>query len=241
MTRKKLPKSTAIALIVGGDLVLLALGWFMLVSPQRATARSNATAVQATEVQIEQARAPVVQPSAVTQPKQPEIRTAYLYKLSKAMPTTTDMPNLLLELTQVVRSAGVQLLQISPTPTDPTTGATSITLSVSGDFYSVTDLLYRLRSLVAVHNGVARCVGPAVLDHLRQPDAVGYRADAQLERRAQRLHLRRCRGCGSRRCDARPCGHKRLHRRAQPLQRRQLRRLTPPSGISRQERRRRGT
>ena len=154
MRRKKLPKSTAIALIVGGDLVLLLLGWFMLVSPQRATARSNATAVQVTEVQIEQARAPVVQPSAVTQPKQPEIRTAYLYKLSKAMPTTTDMPNLLLELTQVVRSAGVQLLQISPTPTDPLTGATSITLSVSGDFYSVTDLLYRLRSLVAVHNGV---------------------------------------------------------------------------------------
>jgi Tfp pilus assembly protein PilO len=153
MRRKKLPKSTAIALIVGGDLVLLMLGWFMLVSPQRATARSNATAVQATQVQIEQARAPVVQPTAATQPKQPEIRTAYLYKLSKAMPTTTDMPNLLLELTQVVRSAGVQLLQISPTPTDPTTGVTSITLAVSGDFYSLTDLLYRLRSLVAVHNG----------------------------------------------------------------------------------------
>jgi Tfp pilus assembly protein PilO len=153
MNRKKLPKSTAIALIVGGDLVLLLLGWFMLVSPQRATARSNATAVQATRVQIEQARAPVVKPTAATQPKQPEIRTAYLYKLSKAMPTTTDMPNLLLELTQVVRSAGVQLLQISPTPTDPPTGATAITLAVTGDFYSVTDLLYRLRSLVAVHNG----------------------------------------------------------------------------------------
>ena len=159
MRRKKLPKSTAIALIVGGDLVLLLLGWFMLVSPQRATARSTATAVQAAEVQIEQARAPVVAPTAVTQPKQPEIRTAYLYKLSKAMPTTTDMPNLLLELTQVVRSAGVQLQQISPTPTDPTTGATAITLSVSGDFYSVTDLLYRLRSLVAVHNGVLDVAG----------------------------------------------------------------------------------
>jgi Tfp pilus assembly protein PilO len=153
MRRKKLPKSTAIALIVGGDLVLLVLGWFLLVSPQRATAKSNATAAQATEVQIEQARAPVTRPTAATQPKQPEIRTAYLYKLSKAMPTTTDMPNLLLELTQVVRSAGVQLSQISPTATDPTTGATAITLSVSGDFYSLTDLLYRLRSLVAVHNG----------------------------------------------------------------------------------------
>jgi hypothetical protein len=66
---------------------------------------------------------------------------------------TTDMPNLLLELNQVVRSAGVQLVSITPTATDPTTGSTAITLSVAGDFYSLTDLLYRLRSLVAVHNG----------------------------------------------------------------------------------------
>src|SRR6266853_5087209 len=155
MRGKKTPKGTAIALIIGGDLVLLVLGWFLLVSPQRATAKSNAQATQATLVQIEQVKLADTKASEpVVQPKQPEIRTAYLYKLSKAMPTTTDMPNLLLELTQVVRSAGVQLLQISPTPTDPLTGTTSITLSVSGDFYSVTDLLYRLRSLVAVHNGV---------------------------------------------------------------------------------------
>ena len=211
MNRKKLPKSTAIALIVGGDLVLLLLGWFMLVSPQRATARSTATAVQAAEVQIEQARAPVVAPSAVTQPKQPEIRTAYLYKLSKAMPTTTDMPNLLLELTQVVRSTGVQLLQISPTPTDPTTGATAITLVglrrlLLGDRSAVPAAQPRRRA-----QRRPRCGGPSVLDHLREPHAVGHRAHAQLERRAQRLHLRRCRGCGGRRCDARPCGHKRLH------------------------------
>ncbi len=153
MKGKKPSKTTAIALIVGGDLILLLLGWFMLVSPQRSTAQSTAQAAQATEVQIQQARAPVVPPTPVTQPKQPEIRTAYLYKLSQAMPMTTDMPNLLLELNQVVRSAGVELVSMSPTPTDPTTGATSITLSVSGDFYSLTDLLYRLRSLVAVRNG----------------------------------------------------------------------------------------
>ena len=69
------------------------------------------------------------------------------------MPTTTDMANLLLELNQVVGDSGVQLASISPAPTDPTTGATLITLSVSGDFYSLTDLLYRLRTLVAVRNG----------------------------------------------------------------------------------------
>ena len=154
MRGKKIPKGTAIALIVGGDLVLLLLGWFMLVSPQRATAKSIGQATQATLVQIEQVQSAATKASApAVQPKQPEIRTAYLYKLSKAMPQTTDMPNLLLELNQVVRSAGVQLASISPTPTDPTTGATKITLSVSGDFYSLTDLLYRLRSLVAVRNG----------------------------------------------------------------------------------------
>jgi hypothetical protein len=150
---KKPSKTAAIALIVGGDLVLLLLGWFMLVSPQRSTAQSTAQAAQAVEVQLEHARAALVPQSPVTQPKQPEIRTAYLYKLSKAMPMTTDMPNLLLELNQVVRSAGVELTSMSPTPTDPTTGATSITLAVSGDFYSLTDLLYRLRGLVAVRNG----------------------------------------------------------------------------------------
>jgi len=149
---RRIPRGTAVALIVGGDLLLLVLGWFMLVSPQRSTAASNARAAQAYEVQIQQMNAPAANPTPATQPKQPEIRTAYLYKLSKAMPMTTDMPNLLLELNQVVRSTGVELSSISPTPPDAS-GTTSITLAVSGDFYSLTDLLYRLRSLVGVHNG----------------------------------------------------------------------------------------
>jgi hypothetical protein len=51
------------------------------------------------------------------------------------------------------------LSSISPTPTDPATGITSVTLSVSGDFYSLTDLLYRLRSLVAVRNGALDVTG----------------------------------------------------------------------------------
>ena len=153
MRGKKLPKGAAIAMIVGGDLILLILGWLLLVGPQRSTAAGIARSVEATQAQIDHAKAPVVNPAAATQPKQPEINTAYLYKLSKAMPLTVDMPNLLLELNQVVNAAGVQLASISPTPPDPTTGTTTITLSVSGDFYSLTDLLYRLRSLVAVRNG----------------------------------------------------------------------------------------
>lgn len=175
-----MPRGTAIALIVGGDLLLLLLGWFMLVGPERATARSNARAAVAAEAQVIEAKRPAVT-TPTTQPKQPEIRTAYLYKLSKAMPMTTDMPNLLLELSQVVRSAGVGLSQLSPSPTDPT-GVTAITLSVAGDFYTLTDLLYRLRSLVAVRDGALDVSGRlfAVKSVALTPSGVGTELNANI-------------------------------------------------------------
>jgi Tfp pilus assembly protein PilO len=152
MKGRKLPKGAALAMIVGGDILLLLMGWLLLVSPQRSTAQSIVRSVQATEAQIIEARKPVVPSKAAKPPTQPEIKTAYLYKLSKAMPMTQDMPNLLLELSQVVRNSGVQLTSLSPSAPDPS-GSTGVTLAVTGDFYSVTDLLYRLRGLVAVHDG----------------------------------------------------------------------------------------
>jgi Tfp pilus assembly protein PilO len=150
--RIRLSRGGAVAAIVAGDLVLLVLGWFLLVGPQRSTAASIKRAAAATEAQAAQASAELsASTTPVVRPKQPEIKTAYLYKLSKAMPMTTDMPNLLLELNRVVQESGVQLASISPTPPD-LTGTSAIQLTVTGDFYSLTDLLYRLRSLVGVHN-----------------------------------------------------------------------------------------
>jgi len=184
MRGKRISRKAAVVMIVAGDLLLLVFGWFLLVSPQRATAQSIARSAQATEVQVEQANAPasnIVHP--VTQPKQPEIRTAYLYKLSKAMPTTADMPNLLLELTQTVRASGIALNSISPTPADATTGITSITLTVTGDFYSLTDLLYRLRSLVTVRDGALDVSGRlfAVKSVGFTPAGAGRSLDANIQ------------------------------------------------------------
>jgi Tfp pilus assembly protein PilO len=150
----KLQGKAAIGLIIGGDLLLLLLGWFMLIGPQRATVTSIVQATAAAEVQIQAAKQPVkiVKPTAVVQP---EIKTADLYSLAQAMPSTADMPNVLLQLDQIARSSGVKLSSISPGPSTPT-GAfntLAINLAFSGDFYSLTDMLYRLRSLVSVHNG----------------------------------------------------------------------------------------
>jgi Tfp pilus assembly protein PilO len=156
----KLQGKAAIGLIIGGDLLLLLLGWFMLIGPQRATVTSIVQATAAAEVQIQAAKQPVkiVKPAAIVQP---EIKTADLYSLAKAMPSTADMPNLLLQLDQIARSSGVKLSSISPGPASPT-GAfntLAINLSFSGDFYSLTDMLYRLRSLVSVHNGALNTTG----------------------------------------------------------------------------------
>ena len=183
MKKGQLQGKAAIGLIIGGDLLLLLLGWFMLIGPQRSTAASIVRATQAAEVQIVDAKRPVkiVKPAAV---QQPAIRTADLYSIAKAMPPTADMPDLLLELDQVARSAGVTLTSIAPNAAAPSTaGAFSlvpINLALSGDFYTLTDLLYRLRSLVTVHHGTLETAGRlfSVGSVALTPTGVGARLNA---------------------------------------------------------------
>jgi Tfp pilus assembly protein PilO len=155
--KAKLSRRSSVFLIIGGDLLLLLLGWMLLVSPQRQTATSIAHATQAAEAQIQEAQRLAQQPStpANAVPKQPEIRTAALYQLAKAMPATTDMPDVLLELDQVARASGVTVNTITPGGISAGTGfgVLPISISFSGDFYSLTDLLYRLRTLVSVRHG----------------------------------------------------------------------------------------
>ena len=159
--KTKLSRRNAVVLIVAGDVLLLVLGWMLLVSPQRHTAASIAQATRVAEAQIEAAQHAVQAENPPSAPKQPEIRTAALYELAKAMPSTTDMPDVLLELDQVARAAGVTVNSITPGAISAGNGygVLPITLSFSGDFYSLTDLLYRLRTLVAVRHGELDATG----------------------------------------------------------------------------------
>ena len=163
MKGKKLPGKAAIGLIVGGDLLLLLVGWFLLIGPQRATAASITQATAAVEAQLVEAKRPVVKvkpPAAIVQP---EIETADLYSLAKAMPSEVDQPNLLLELDQIARDAGIDVTTISfgTAQESLADGFSTVTINVTftGDFYSVTDYLYRLRSLVTVRNGALQTSG----------------------------------------------------------------------------------
>jgi hypothetical protein len=65
------------------------------------------------------------------------------------------MPDLLLELSQLARDTGIRFDSISPLPIAPIGSYTVLPISVTfqGNFYDLSDFLYRLRSLVTVHAG----------------------------------------------------------------------------------------
>ena len=157
---KPLSKNAVLGLIVAAGLMVFAAGWLLAVRPlahKAATLRAEKASV------YRQIAENVAQSAPATATSAPKIRVADVYKLSTAMPSIVDMPDLLLELQQTAEAAGVQLQSISPTsaPATGTSGYTTekLTLAVAGDFYGVTDLLYRLRNLVYVRGGALHANG----------------------------------------------------------------------------------
>jgi type IV pilus assembly protein PilO len=71
------------------------------------------------------------------------------------MPSKTDMPDLVLELSQLARDTGIRFDSISPQPVAPVGSYSVLPISVTfnGNFYNLADFLYRLRSLVTVNAG----------------------------------------------------------------------------------------
>ena len=158
---RPLPKAAVIGGIVGAGLLVLAIGWFGLIAPENHKASALNKQTAAVQQQIADNLAQLAASKNVA--AAPKIRVADVYKLAKAMPSTTDMPDVLIQLDQVAQDAGVQLSDISPSPAtaDPVTGQQSfqVSLAVVGDFYTVTDLLYRLRNFVYVRHGALEASG----------------------------------------------------------------------------------
>ena len=148
--RKPLSPAAQIAAIIGGVLVVGFAGWFLLVHPQggklnnlKRQAEDVQQKIDAYEQQVAAARSA------------PKIEVADVYRLAKAMPDKTDMPDLVLELSQLARDTGIRFDSISPQAPAPVGSYQVLPISVTfnGNFYNLADFLYRLRSLVSVHAG----------------------------------------------------------------------------------------
>jgi len=147
---KLLPPGALIGIMVGAVLVFGLAGWFLLVRPQGAKLKDLKSQTADVQSRIGAHHQQVAAGRAA-----PKIEVADVYRLAKAMPDRTDMPDLLLELSQLARDTGIRFDSISPQAIAPIGSYTVLPVSVTfqGNFYNLADFLYRLRSLVSVQAG----------------------------------------------------------------------------------------
>lgn len=156
MKRPRLSSKALAGAVVGVVLVYALVGWFLLVSPKRSHAADLESQIGTAETQLGQARA-AIRPGT----KPARIEVADLFRLSKAMPAATDMPGILLELSRVASDTGIDFESIAPQEAKPA-GAyqvLAIGLVFDGNYYELSDFLFRLRNLVGVRNGELDATG----------------------------------------------------------------------------------
>ena len=155
MKRKLSPRSLHV--VVGaGLLVYFLFGWFVLVGPKRSEAATLKEQVTTAETALATARAA----SARDDDAQP-IAVADIFRLATAMPSVPDMPGILLELSRVAQETGIEFNAITP-DASTVTGAfqtVPIGLAFDGNFYELSDFLFRLRTLVGVRRSELQATG----------------------------------------------------------------------------------
>ena len=154
--KRKLNRRTLGAIVGVLILVYVAGGYFMLVSPKKAESKRLDEEIATTSVELQNALAA----TAVQDDTQP-IAVADIFRLSVAMPSTPDMPGILLELSRIADETGIRFKSITPQTTLPTAGYQVVPIDVAfdGSFYALSDLLFRLRTLVTVRRGELHAAG----------------------------------------------------------------------------------
>jgi Tfp pilus assembly protein PilO len=141
-----------IGLVVLGVLIFAFVGRMFLVSPQNTHAADLRKQIESVNTDITTRQ---LQTRHAAQPQ--AIQVADLFRLAKAMPEREDMPGIILTISQVARDAGIHFDTIEPGDIGPAPVGSyrvrKIHLTFNGDFYSLSDFLYRLRNLVTVHDG----------------------------------------------------------------------------------------
>jgi Tfp pilus assembly protein PilO len=141
--------------IAGVLLVVALLGYFVLISPKRSTAADLKKQTAAVQKQIDQNRS-----TAFTKAL-PAVRAASIFKLTQAMPSQLDTPDVILQLNQLADDSGLSFDQIQPGSTDASGStvttdpfaAEPIQVQFTGNFYNLLAFLQRIRNLVRVENG----------------------------------------------------------------------------------------
>jgi hypothetical protein len=145
--------------VIAGVCILLyaGAGYFLVVSPKKGEAIQLDEAIAAANVKLVAARAAAAAAQNDTQP----IAVADIFRLATAMPSSPDMPGILLELSRIAEETGIRFKSISPQSAVPVGAYQSVPIDVTfdGSFYALSDFLFRLRTLVSVRRGELHAAG----------------------------------------------------------------------------------
>jgi Tfp pilus assembly protein PilO len=145
--KKQIPIWPVIGL---GIVIVAAIAFMVVIRPKRAEA--GRLDEQIAEMQMKVSAA---QLASRPQQQASAIKVADVFEVTKAMPDTDDMPGIILDLNSVAEATGIKFVSIQPSAATPKTGYTAIgiTLTFEGNYFDLTDFLFRLRNLVTVRDG----------------------------------------------------------------------------------------
>jgi Pilus assembly protein, PilO len=155
-SKQRIPIWGQIVIAVVGALAVGAAAYLVLVTPRKAEATRLQRELDAADQRIADYRA-----KSLAAKGRPQIRSADIFRLAKAMPDQTDMSGVLLQLSQTAADTGITFQSIAPQTPAPVSGyqAIPIQLGFEGNFYDLVDFLFRLRNLVGVHGGALDASG----------------------------------------------------------------------------------
>jgi Tfp pilus assembly protein PilO len=143
----------AAAVLIGGG------GYLMVVSPQMAKTSKTADEIAMAQTEL------VVAQGAAARPV--PFHASDLYRLANAMPSTTDMPGVLLGLRHLAGRSAVKVTAIKPSaPVTLALGysAVPLSLAVSGNYWHVTKFLGLVRRSVRLVGGTELRVNGRLFD-----------------------------------------------------------------------------
>jgi hypothetical protein len=148
--RKKTSQSVWIAAVVGGLLLVAMAGFFLIVSPQRSKAADLKKQIADTQKRIDDAHALVAKAKNAQ-----KVKIADVFRLTKAMPDNPDEAGVLLDLNNISKATGIEFssIAVDPSATLPSYQVIPLRLEFVGNFYALSDFLFRLRNLVDVRRG----------------------------------------------------------------------------------------
>jgi Tfp pilus assembly protein PilO len=165
--KKQIPIWPVIGIVI---LIVAAVAYMVVIRPKSAEAGNLDEQIAEMQMKVTAAQLAASRQQAST------IKVADVFEVSKAMPDTDDMPGIILDLNSVAEATGIRFVSIQPSAPTPKTGysAIEISLNFEGNYFDLTDFLFRLRNLVTVRDGRLSSAGRLfTLDTLSMKEGQG--------------------------------------------------------------------